>query len=164
MYWSTRRTNDEKRKQYMYNDERLILSFCLSLSSRESSCHAVEVVVQEVRFHLIVMMTIHSFCLDRYGSSRHRGGGGGGGPSNSGGGSGGSSGRRRNSRSRSPRDRTYRDRDRERDRDRYPPRSERPAKRYSRSRSRTRSPSPKAFGNKIVDKRNEPAQRIFDRK
>jgi U4/U6.U5 tri-snRNP-associated protein 3 len=49
-------------------------------------------------------------------------------------------------------------------RDRYQQRSERPPKRYSRSRSRTRSPSPKAFGNKIVDKRNEPAQRIFDRK
>ena len=61
-------------------------------------------------------------------------------------------------------DRSYRDRDRERDRDRYPQRSERPAKRHSRSRSRTRSPSPKAFGNKTIEKRNEPTQRIFDRK
>jgi hypothetical protein len=50
-------------------------------------------------------------------------------------------------------------------RDRYQQRSERPPpKRYSRSRSRTRSPSPKAFGNKIIDKRNEPTKRIFDRK
>lgn len=57
-------------------------------------------------------------------------------------------------------DRPYRDRDRERERDRYPQRSERPAKR----RSRTRSPSPKAFGNKAIEKRNEPTQRIFDRK
>ncbi|CAF0975449.1 unnamed protein product [Adineta steineri] len=85
---------------------------------------------------------------DRHASSRYRGGGGP--PSNSG------NSRRRNSRSRSPRDR-----DRPH-RDRYQQRSERPNKRYSRSRSRTRSPSPKAFGNKIVDKRNEPAQRIFD--
>ena len=49
-------------------------------------------------------------------------------------------------------------------RDRYPPRSDRPNKRYSRSRSRTRSPSPKAFGNKVVEKRVETTQRIFDRK
>ena len=49
-------------------------------------------------------------------------------------------------------------------RDRYQQRSERSNKRYSRSRSRTRSPSPKAFGNKIVEKRIEPTKRIFDRK
>ncbi|CAF1468295.1 unnamed protein product [Adineta ricciae] len=90
---------------------------------------------------------------DRYaGSGRHRGNG----PSTSG------SNRRRNSRSRSRsprnRDRTYRDRDRERERDRHPVRSDRSGKRYSRS----RSPSPKAFGNKVVDKRAEPAKRIFD--
>ena len=113
------------------------------------------------RFHHSIsgITTIDSFRLDRYGNNRYRGGA----ASNSGGGGGGG-GRRRSSRSRSPRDRTYRDRDRDRERDRYPQRSERPAKRYSRSRSRTRSPSPKAFGNKIIDKRNEPAQRIFDRK
>jgi U4/U6.U5 tri-snRNP-associated protein 3 len=49
-------------------------------------------------------------------------------------------------------------------RDRYQQRAERPTKRYSRSRSRTRSPSPKAFGNKIVEKRLDTTQRIFDRK
>ena len=37
---------------------------------------------------------------------------------------------------------------------------ERPTKRHSRS----RSPSPKAFGNKILEKRTEPIKRIFDRK
>jgi hypothetical protein len=90
------------------------------------------------------------FNLDRYGGNRYRGAAGGGPPNavNS---------RRRNSRSRSPRDRDARMNDR---RDRHQQRSERPTKRYSKS----RSPSPKAFGNKIVDKRNEPAQRIFDRK
>jgi U4/U6.U5 tri-snRNP-associated protein 3 len=88
------------------------------------------------------------FNLDRYGSNRYRGGGGG--PPSSG------NNRRRNSRSRSPRDRDRTHRER------YQQRSERPNKRYSRS--RTRSPSPKAFGNKIVDKRNEPTNRIFDRK
>ncbi|UJR10200.1 hypothetical protein I4U23_014415 [Adineta vaga] len=87
---------------------------------------------------------------DRYGSNRYRGGA----ASNSG------SNRRRSSRSRS---RSPRDRDRtHRDRDRHPQRSDRMTKRYSRSRSRTRSPSPKAFGNKVVDKRSEPVKRIFD--
>lgn len=91
------------------------------------------------------------FNLDRYGSSRYRGGT----TSNSGG-----NPRRKTSRSRS---RSPRERDGRNDRthrDRYQQRSERPNKRYSRS--RTRSPSPKAFGNKIVDKRLESKQRIFD--
>jgi U4/U6.U5 tri-snRNP-associated protein 3 len=94
------------------------------------------------------------FNLDRYGSTRYRGGA----TSNSG------ISRRRNSRSRS---RSPRDRDGRNDRthrDRYQQRSERPNKRYSRSRSRTRSPSPKAFGNKIVEKRLDTTKRIFDRK
>ena len=89
--------------------------------------------------------------LERYGSSRYRGSGTSNAPSN----------RRRNSRSRSPRDRDREPRGNDRtQRDRYPPRSDRTNKRYSRS----RSASPKAFGNKAVDKRFEPIQRIFDRK
>jgi len=84
---------------------------------------------------------------DRYGSNRYRGGGTS------------SNGRRRNSRSRS---RSPRERSDRTHRDRYQQRPERSNKRYSRSRSRTRSPSPKAFGNKIVDKRLEPTKRIFD--
>ncbi|CAF3649081.1 unnamed protein product [Rotaria socialis] len=85
---------------------------------------------------------------DRYGNNRYRGGG----APNAG------NNRKRYSRSRSPRDRDPRADRTYRDRDRHQQKPERSNKRHSRS----RSPSPKAFGNKIVDKRMEPTQRIFD--